>query len=117
MTPAERRKPDLINGARRKRIAKGSGVEVSEVNKLLKMHRSMADMAKAMGKGKMPFGGGMPGMMPGMGGPNLEQLKQLGAGRSGGNQVPGGLPGLPGSDSGGNSAPSLPGLPSGQKKS
>src|SRR6185295_6456892 len=101
MTKAERGKPDLINGRRRARIAKGAGVEVVEVNRLLKMHRNMADMAKAMGKGKMPFG------MPGMGGgPNPEALKQLGSGRplpglnpSGGLPgLPGGLPGLPGSD-------------------
>ena len=72
MTRAERAKPDVINGSRRKRIAAGSGTEVSEVNKLLKMHRQMADMMKRMGKmgGKMPFGmggmGGMPQLPPGM---------------------------------------------------
>jgi signal recognition particle subunit SRP54 len=69
MTKAERTKPDLINGSRRKRIAAGSGTEVSEVNKLLKMHRQMSDMMKRMGKmgGKMPFGmGGMPQLPPGM---------------------------------------------------
>jgi len=104
MTKAERAKPDLINGRRRARIARGSGVEVVEVNRLLKMHRNMADMAKAMGKGKMPFGmGGMGG------GPNPEALKHLGAGKS----LPGlnpqtALPGLPGG---------LPGLPGSNKKS
>jgi signal recognition particle subunit SRP54 len=104
MTKAERAKPDLINGRRRARIAKGSGVEVVEVNRLLKMHRNMADMAKAMGKGKMPLGmGGMGG------GPSPEALKQLGSGKA----LPGlnpqsGLPGLPGS---------LPGLPGSNKKS
>jgi signal recognition particle subunit SRP54 len=104
MTKAERTKPDLINGRRRARIAKGSGVEVVEVNRLLKMHRNMSDMAKAMGKGKMPFG------MPGMGGgPSPEALKQLGSGRSlPGLTAPKGLPGLPGT---------LPGLPGGDKKS
>ena len=61
--------PDVINGSRRKRIAAGAGVDVSEVNKLLKMHRQMADMMKKMGKGKMPMmppgmGGGFPGGMP-----------------------------------------------------
>ncbi len=68
MTRKERAKPDVINGSRRKRIASGAGVEVSEVNKLLKMHRQMADMMKKMGKmgGKMPFGGGMPQLPPGM---------------------------------------------------
>jgi signal recognition particle subunit SRP54 len=69
MTKTERSDPDLINGSRRKRIAAGAGVEVSEVNKLLKMHRQMADMMKKMGKGgrmpMMPGPGGMMGGMPG----------------------------------------------------
>jgi signal recognition particle subunit SRP54 len=74
MTKAERSDPDVINGSRRKRIAAGAGVEVSDVNKLLKMHRQMADMMKKMGKGgRMPqmpggmggmFGGGMPPGFP-----------------------------------------------------
>ncbi|MGD9814078.1 MAG: signal recognition particle protein [Hyphomonadaceae bacterium] len=104
MTKAERQKPDLINGRRRARIAKGAGVEVAEVNRLLKMHRNMADMAKAMGKGKLPFG------LPGMGGgPSPEALKQLGSGRQlSGAAPPGGLPGLP---------TGLPGLPGSNKKS
>lgn len=70
MTKTERTKPDVINGSRRKRIASGAGVEVSDVNKLLKMHRQMADMMKKMGKGgRNPFGamgGGMPQLPPGM---------------------------------------------------
>ncbi|HVP84858.1 MAG TPA: signal recognition particle protein [Rhizomicrobium sp.] len=74
MTKTERTKPDIINGSRRKRIAAGAGVEVSEVNKLLKMHRQMSDMMKKMGKmgGKLPaglsglMGGGMPQLPPGM---------------------------------------------------
>ena len=71
MTKTERSDPDLINGSRRKRIAAGAGVEVSEVNKLLKMHRQMADVMKKMGKGgrmpTMPGMGGMPGgLSPGM---------------------------------------------------
>ncbi|MGH6889744.1 MAG: signal recognition particle protein [Rhizomicrobium sp.] len=73
MTNKERAKPDVLNGSRRKRIAKGAGVEVSEINKLLKMHRQMADMMKRMGKlGKRGLFGGMggmpqlpPGFMPG----------------------------------------------------
>lgn len=69
MTKKERVDPDSINGSRRKRIAAGAGVEVSEVNKLLKMHRQMADMMKKMGKGgRMPMmpgmGGGLPGGLP-----------------------------------------------------
>jgi signal recognition particle subunit SRP54 len=74
MTQAERAKPDIINGSRRRRIAAGSGVEVSDVNKLLKMHRQMSDMMKQMRKGGrgglagLPpgFGGGMPQLPPGM---------------------------------------------------
>lgn len=46
MTPEERRKPDLINGSRRKRIARGSGTNVSQVNKLLKQYRDMRRMMK-----------------------------------------------------------------------
>ncbi len=103
MTKAERAKPDLLNGRRRARIARGAGVEVADVNRLLKMHRNMADMAKAMGKGKLPFG------MPGGGAPSPEVLKQLGSGRQlPGLGQPGGLPGLP---PGG-----LPGLPGSNKK-
>src|SRR5271168_1893583 len=69
MTKKERVKPDIINGSRRKRIAGGAGVEVSDVNKLLKMHRQMSDVMKKMGKGgRNPFGGmgGMPQLPPGM---------------------------------------------------
>jgi signal recognition particle subunit SRP54 len=108
MTAAERRKPDLINGSRRRRIAKGAGVEVAEINRLVKMHRNMADMAKAMGRGKMP--GALGAAMGGGGMPSPEQLKQLGAGRA----LPGGgLPGLTGQ----SGLPKLPGLPGGDKKS
>jgi len=68
MTKKERVDPDVINGSRRKRIAAGAGVDVSDVNKLLKMHRQMADMMKKMGKGgrmpQMPGMGGMPGGLP-----------------------------------------------------
>ena len=72
MTKKERAKPELINGSRRKRIAKGSGVDVSELNKLLKMHRQMADMMKDLkkkgGKGGLGamfgLGGGMPQLPP-----------------------------------------------------
>lgn len=69
MTKKERTDPDVINGSRRKRIAAGAGVDVSDVNKLLKMHRQMADMMKKMGKGgrmpQMPGQGGTMGGMPG----------------------------------------------------
>jgi signal recognition particle subunit SRP54 len=73
MTRRERSDPDIINGSRRKRIAAGSGVEVSDVNKLLKMHRQMADVLKKVGKGGrgnplaalMGGGGAPPGIFPG----------------------------------------------------
>ena len=55
MTPKERRNPKLIDGKRRRRIAAGSGTKVEDINKLIKMHRQMADMMKTMGRN--------PGMM------------------------------------------------------
>ena len=89
MTPAERRKPDIINGSRRHRIAKGAGVPVSELNVMLKNFNGMRDMmrmlkggmkggkmkemlrqAEAMArKGGMPKGLGGPGGFPGGGFP------------------------------------------------
>jgi signal recognition particle subunit SRP54 len=120
MTRKERTAPKLLNASRKKRIAAGSGSSVQEVNKLLKMHRQMADMMKKMGgKGKRGMfsglgnmmGGGMP---PGMGGgmPDLssmdpKQLEQM-ARQMGG---PGGtIPKLPGLG-----GPKLPGI-GGKKK-
>ncbi len=126
MTPYERRHPKVLDGKRKRRIAAGSGTRPDEVNRLLKMHRQMADMMKMMGKNK-----GMMQRMAGalgMGGgamPNaaevekmqaelarldpkaLEQLPkevrdQLAAGKA---PAPA-LPGL-----GGKAVPRLPGLP------
>jgi signal recognition particle subunit SRP54 len=82
MTKKERAKPDVIDGKRRKRIARGSGVDVAEVNKLLKMHRQMADMMKEMKKKKgglgalFGLGGGAPSLPPmgGAGGPGFGNL-------------------------------------------
>src|ERR1700754_1772252 len=65
MTKAERANPDLLKHSRKKRIAAGSGTDAAEINKLLKMHRQMADMMKAMG-GKGKGGGMMRGMMGGL---------------------------------------------------
>ncbi|MCD6594511.1 signal recognition particle protein [bacterium] len=63
MTLDEREKPSIINGNRRKRIAKGSGTSVQDVNRLLKEFNAMRDMFKKMKKGKksigLPFGLGM----------------------------------------------------------
>ena len=53
MTKKERANPDLLQASRKKRIAGGAGLEVSELNKLLKMHRQMADVMKKLGKGGM----------------------------------------------------------------
>jgi signal recognition particle subunit SRP54 len=114
MTKKERKNPDLLTASRKKRIAAGSGTKVEEINKLLKMHRQMADMMKDMGRGKGMFArmGGMLGM-GGMGGgmPAVPAaLQKLGAGGLSGAlpQLPPGmkLPGL-----GGGGFPGLPGLP------
>jgi len=69
MTMAERHDPKIINPSRKQRIAKGSGVTVTEVNQLLKNFEQMQKMMKKIAGGKMPSmpqGGRMPGM-PGMG--------------------------------------------------
>ena len=123
MTRLERKKPDILAASRKRRIAKGAGVDVAEVNRLLKQHRQMADMFKMMsrdgGKGMAKMAammGGMPGMPggggggmggaggalppgmglpPGLGGPDLDKLKALGAGKPPASGG-GGLPGLGG---------------------
>ena len=57
MTPYERRNPEVLKMTRKQRIAKGSGRDVAEVNRLLKQFDSMKDMMKKMSNGKMnlPF--------------------------------------------------------------
>jgi signal recognition particle subunit SRP54 len=70
MTPQERRFPKVINGSRKKRIARGSGLEIQDVNRLLKQHLQMEKMMKKMSRGGMKkMMRGMPGGMlpPGMG--------------------------------------------------
>ncbi|MFL5889073.1 MAG: signal recognition particle protein [Solirubrobacteraceae bacterium] len=54
MTPEERRRPDLIKGSRRLRIAKGSGTTVQAVNQLVKQFDQMRKLMKSMSRGKMP---------------------------------------------------------------
>jgi signal recognition particle subunit SRP54 len=61
MTREERQRPEIINGSRRARIAKGSGRPVSEINRLLKQFKEMQKFMKSM-KGLMGGGGGVPGM-------------------------------------------------------
>ncbi|HVV80234.1 MAG TPA: signal recognition particle protein, partial [Pseudolabrys sp.] len=107
MTPQERRNPDVLKASRKKRIAAGSGTSPEAINKLLKMHRGMADMMKAMGSGKrgplaglgqmMGFGGGMP---------SQEEMQKLAEQAKAGGAMPSlppNFPGLPG-------GPGLPGL-------
>jgi signal recognition particle subunit SRP54 len=48
MTPLERRRPDVLNGGRKKRIAMGSGTSVAEINRLLKQYRTMQKMMKGV---------------------------------------------------------------------
>jgi signal recognition particle subunit SRP54 len=67
MTPHERVAPKIINGSRRARIARGSGVHVSEVNGLLERFAQAQKMMKKMAQGGMPGMPGMPGL-PGAGG-------------------------------------------------
>ena len=113
MTPHERRKPDILAASRKRRIAAGAGVDVAEVNKVLKEHRNMADMMKKLGKGGMKglagmlggMGGGSPGQGPQINQQQLNALKNLGGpgmGGMGGPKLPGlgggGLPGLGGGD-------------------
>ena len=62
MTKAERTTPKIINGSRRKRIAKGSGSTVPEVNRLLKQFEQMQKMMKNVTRGKRMRLPGMPGM-------------------------------------------------------
>ena len=124
MTRQERKHPDLLKASRKRRIAAGAGQKVEEINKLLKMHRNMADMMKTMGAGKrgplagiaqaMGFGGGTSM-------PSPEQMKALAdklpKGADGLPQLPkdlppglrGGLPNLPGL-TGLGGKPTLPGL-------
>lgn len=133
MTKKERASPELLKHSRKQRIAKGSGTNAAEINKLLKMHRQMADMVKSMGGGKGGLGGGMMKKMMGglgakmglggMGGgmPDLgslspdklaelqKQAEKMGMGGAGG------LPGLPKSGFGGG-LPGLGGLPHLPKK-
>jgi len=79
MTPAERRRPELIQGSRKRRITQGSGTQVQDLNRLLKQHKQMQKMMKKM------KGGGMEKMMRGLGGMG-------GPGGPAGMGGPGGMP-------------------------
>jgi signal recognition particle subunit SRP54 len=104
MTPRERKNPDILKASRKKRIAAGSGTKVEDINRMLKMHRTMADVMKAMGSGKRGPMAGIANML-GLGGgmPSPEQMAKLA------EKMPGGLPpGLPGAT---GLPPTMPGLP------
>ena len=82
MTRLERRNPKILDGKRKRRIAAGSGTKVEDINKLIKMHRQMADMMKMVGKNpgmmsKMAGALGMGGGMGGMGAPSAAELEKM----------------------------------------
>ena len=118
MTKQERKKPDILAASRKRRIAAGSGVDVAEVNRLLKQHRQMADAFKMMSRDGGKGFARMAGMMGGAGG-GMDRLKTLGGGKlppiddsqleALGKMASqgGGLPGLP------SKLPGLGGLPPG----
>ena len=103
MTPKERRNPDILKASRKKRIASGAGVKVEDINRMLKMHRQMADVIKMMGSGKRGVMAGVANML-GLGGgmgamPSPEQMQEMAKKMPGGGA---GAPGLP---------PTMPALP------
>jgi len=125
MTPLERRNPDILKASRKKRIAAGSGVNVEQVNRLLKQHRQMADMMKTMGgagakRGMMGKLGQMMGMGGGMPMPTPEQIEAMQREIGGGGpplKGPSGPPGIPAAPPPGafNLPPQFPGLGTGPK--
>jgi signal recognition particle subunit SRP54 len=112
MTPQERRNPDILKASRKKRIAAGSGTTPEYINKLLKMHRGMADMMKAMGSGKRgPLAGLGQIMGFGSGGvPSPEQMAEI-AKKMPGGALPPGMPGSAAPPTMPNLLPNVPGLP------
>ncbi|HQS10427.1 MAG TPA: signal recognition particle protein, partial [Xanthobacteraceae bacterium] len=107
MTRQERRNPKVLDASRKRRVAAGSGTKVEEINRLLKMHRQMADMMKAMGgaAGKRGPMAGLANMFGiGGGGPSPEMLQQMA------EKMPGGMPGAGG---GGGLPPNFPGFSGG----
>jgi signal recognition particle subunit SRP54 len=111
MTVKERRHPDVLKASRKRRIAAGSGTKVEEINRLLKMHRTMADLMKSIGGKKRGPMAGLANMM-GLGGgvPSAEEVAKLGGKSPGGLPGASGLPGLPPTFPGGGVPPGLSGL-------
>ena len=96
MTKTERANPQILQASRKKRIAAGAGLDVQELNRLLKMQRQMSDMMKKMGKGK----GGMlkqaMGAMFGKGGPSEAEMQAAAKQMGGAGGLPKNFPGLGG---------------------
>src|SRR5579862_4844200 len=108
MTPQERRNPDVLKASRKRRIAAGSGTKPEDINRLLKMHRTMADVMKAMGGAKRGPMAGLANMLGfgGGGAPSPEEMAKLA------EKMPGGLPpGLPGAAGLPPKMPGMPGMP------
>lgn len=97
MTPQERRQPEIINGSRRNRIAKGSGTEVADVNRLIKQFTEMQKMMKRMGGLAKPQGKQGKGKTKINKRQAMREIKDMLGG-------PGGFPGIPGPTGG-------PGMP------
>src|SRR5579863_268857 len=106
MTKLERRKPDVLNASRKRRVASGAGVQVQDINRLLKQHRQMSDVVKSMSKNGGKGFARMAGALAGMGGGDMERLRAMGAGKLA--PPAGGLPGLGGAPA--NAPPGMPGL-------
>ena len=107
MTPQERKDPDVLKASRKRRIAAGSGTKPEDINRLLKMHRTMADVMKAMGGAKRGPMAGLANMLGfGGGAPSPEEMAKLAEKMPGG--LPPGLPGVPGAT---GLPPTMPGLP------
>jgi signal recognition particle subunit SRP54 len=132
MTKQERKNPDLLAASRKRRVAAGAGVDVAEINRLLKQHRQMSDAFKMMardgGKGFARMAqmmGGMPGMgggggMGGMGAGGMPQMPAGGGmpadlGDALKNMTPQDLEKLKAQLGGGKGLPGLSGFPFGKK--
>ena len=138
MTPYERRNPKVLNAKRKRRVAAGSGTKVEEINRLIKMHRQMADMMKTLGRNKgmlnrmmgtssAPSDAEMAAMQDELQKLDPKALDQLPKdlknalpkglpGLGSGGALPAGLPGLGGMPGLGGGSMKFPGLPGTKKK-
>ncbi len=116
MTKKERANPAILQASRKKRIARGAGLEVQELNRLLKQHRQMADMMKKMGKKGMlkQMMGGMFGAKGAGGGGQPDMAALEAAAQQQAAKMPRGMGGFGGGMPGGQLPPGLSGF--GKKK-